>query len=74
MKMDMWGRGLESELFGSSCMQGLVTVDLTPILVRAFGTEPHVRVTVESESLKAAKEIMKKGVTLVKRLVGEMEK
>jgi hypothetical protein len=28
---------------------------------------------VEGESLKAAKEIMKEGVTLVKKLVGEME-
>jgi phosphoglucosamine mutase len=44
------------------------------ILVRASGTEPLVRLTVEGESLKAAKEIMKKGVTLVKGLVGEMAK
>jgi hypothetical protein len=33
-----------------------------------------MRLTVEGESLKAAKEIMKKGVALVKKLVGEMEK
>jgi phosphoglucosamine mutase len=44
------------------------------ILVRASGTEPFVRLTVEGESFKAAKEIMKKGVALVKKLVGEMEK
>ena len=44
------------------------------ILVRASGTEPLVRLTVEGESLKAAKEIMKKGVALVKKLVGEKEK
>jgi phosphoglucosamine mutase len=44
------------------------------ILVRASGTEPLVRLTVEGESLKAAKEIMRKGVMLVKRLVGEMAK
>jgi phosphoglucosamine mutase len=44
------------------------------ILVRASGTEPLVRLTVEGESLKAAKEIMKKGVALVKKQVGEMKK
>lgn len=44
------------------------------ILVRASGTEPLVRLTVEGESLKAAKEIMKKGVALVKKVVGETEK
>ena len=44
------------------------------ILVRASGTEPLVRLTVEGESLKATKEIFQKGVTLVKKLVGEMEK
>jgi phosphoglucosamine mutase len=44
------------------------------ILVRASGTEPLVRLTVEGESLKAAKEIMKKGLAFVKKLVGEMEK
>jgi len=44
------------------------------ILVRASGTEPLVRLTVEGESLKAAREIMRKGVALVRKLVGEMEK
>jgi phosphoglucosamine mutase len=44
------------------------------ILVRASGTEPCVRLTVEGESFKAAKEIMRKGVALVKKLVGEMER
>jgi phosphoglucosamine mutase len=44
------------------------------ILVRASGTEPLVRLTVEGESLKAAKEIMLKGVALVKKLVGGMDK
>jgi len=44
------------------------------ILVRASGTESLVRLTVEGESLKAAREILEKGVALVKKLVGEMEK
>jgi len=44
------------------------------ILVRASGTEPLVRLTVEGESLKAAREILDGGVALVKKLVGEMEK
>jgi len=44
------------------------------ILVRASGTEPLIRLTVEGESLKAAKEIMEKGVMLVKGLVEEVEK
>jgi hypothetical protein len=32
-----------------------------------------VRLTVESESLKVAKEIMQKGVALVKKLIREMK-
>jgi len=44
------------------------------ILVRASGTEPVVRLTVEGETLKATKEIMEKGVGLVKKLVGKMER
>jgi phosphoglucosamine mutase len=44
------------------------------ILVRASGTEPLVKLTVEGESLNAAKGIMKKGVAFVKKLVGEMGK
>jgi phosphoglucosamine mutase len=39
------------------------------ILVRASGTEPVIRLTVEGESLKAAKEIMRKGTQLVEKLV-----
>ena len=42
------------------------------ILVRASGTEPFIRLTVEGESLKAAKGIMEKGVMLVRGLVGEV--
>jgi len=40
------------------------------ILVRASGTEPFIRLTVESESLKAAEGIMEKGVMLVRGFVG----
>jgi phosphomannomutase len=36
-------------------MQGLVNVDLTPILVRASGTEPCVKVAVEGELFKSSK-------------------
>lgn len=39
------------------------------ILVRASGTEPLIRLTVEGESLKEAKEIMRKGMMLVKEFV-----
>jgi len=41
------------------------------VLVRASGTEPLVRLTVEGESLKGAKEIMQRGVALVQRTVKE---
>ncbi|MBX5328387.1 phosphoglucosamine mutase [Candidatus Bathyarchaeota archaeon A05DMB-5] len=44
------------------------------VLVRASGTEPLIRLTVEGESLKAAKEIMGKSVVFVRKLVKEMEK
>jgi len=44
------------------------------ILVRASGTESLVRLTVEGESLKAANEIMRKGVWLVKKIIMELEK
>ena len=39
------------------------------VLVRASGTEPLVRLTVESKSLKIAKEIMDKSARLVRKLV-----
>jgi phosphoglucosamine mutase len=41
------------------------------ILVRASGTEPVIRLTVEGESLKAAKRIMKKAASLVRKATGE---
>jgi len=40
------------------------------VLIRASGTEPLIRLTVEGESLKAARDIMDKGVLLVKEHVG----
>ncbi len=44
------------------------------ILVRASGTEPLIRLTVEGESLKAADAIMQQGIALVKRHVGDEKK
>lgn len=41
------------------------------LLVRASGTEPIIRLTVEGESLKAAKQIMEKGVESIKNLLGK---
>jgi phosphoglucosamine mutase len=40
------------------------------VLVRASGTEPLIRLTVEGESMKAAKEIMEKSLKLVRKIVG----
>jgi phosphoglucosamine mutase len=42
------------------------------ILIRASGTEPLVRLTVEGESLKAANKIMEKGVRLVEQSAGKV--
>jgi len=39
------------------------------ILVRASGTEPLIRLTVEGESLKRAKQIMDKSIRLIRRRV-----
>jgi phosphoglucosamine mutase len=44
------------------------------LLVRASGTEPIIRLTVESESLKAAREIMEKGAKSIKNLLGNGER
>ena len=40
------------------------------VLIRASGTEPLIRVTVESESLKTANAILTKGKTLINKHVG----
>ena len=44
------------------------------LLVRASGTEPIIRLTVEGESLKAAKQIMEKGAESIKNLLGKEER
>lgn len=41
------------------------------LLIRASGTEPLIRLTVEGESLKVAQDIMNTGTELVKTRVGE---
>jgi phosphoglucosamine mutase len=43
------------------------------ILIRASGTEPVIRLTVEGESLKTAKKIMEKGVMLVELSAGKVK-
>jgi phosphoglucosamine mutase len=43
------------------------------ILIRASGTEPLVRLTVEGESLKTAKNIMEKGIMLVEQFAGKVK-
>jgi len=44
------------------------------LLIRASGTEPLIRLTVEGESLKAAKDIMSKGAALVNEHVEDWKK
>lgn len=44
------------------------------VLVRESGTEPLIRLTVEGESLEAAKEIMNRATVLVRKIVGEVRK
>jgi phosphoglucosamine mutase len=43
-------------------------------LIRASGTEPMIRLTVEGESLRIAREIMEKSRSFVRKLVGEKQK
>jgi len=51
-----------------------ITLENGWVLVRASGTEPIIRVTVEAESKNEAKTIMEKGIKPVKKLVKEMVK
>jgi phosphoglucosamine mutase len=44
------------------------------LLIRASGTEPLIRLTVEGESLKAANDIMGRGTVLVKKQFEELKK
>jgi phosphoglucosamine mutase len=41
------------------------------VLIRASGTEPLMRLTVEGESLRVAKQIMRESVRLVRRAIKE---
>ncbi len=44
------------------------------VLVRASGTEPLIRLTVEGESLRSAEAIMSRSVKVVQNLIGEAER
>jgi len=69
--------GGELKLLFAECNELLVvdgvrlTLEDGWVLVRASGTEPLIRVTVEGESLKAAKKLMKETTRLVRKLVGD---
>ena len=43
------------------------------LLIRASGTEPLIRVTVEGESLKAANAIMGRGIALINKQFEELK-
>jgi len=47
-----------------------ITIEEGWLLIRASGTEPLIRVTVEGESLKAARDTMKRGKTLIQNAFG----
>jgi phosphoglucosamine mutase len=58
---------------GVSNVDGIrISLEKGWILVRASGTEPLVRLTVEGQSLKTAQNIMKKGVAVVKKFTGKV--
>ncbi|MEM4733669.1 MAG: phosphoglucosamine mutase, partial [Candidatus Bathyarchaeia archaeon] len=44
------------------------------LLIRASGTEPLIRLTVEGESLKAARDIMGRGTALIKQHIEEWKR
>lgn len=50
-----------------------LTLNYGWLLIRASGTEPLIRITVEGESLKAARDIMDKSIALVKAQIQEGE-
>jgi phosphoglucosamine mutase len=58
---------------GLSKVDGIrVSLENGWILIRASGTEPLVRLTVEGESLKTAKSIMEKGIMQIQQFVGKV--
>jgi phosphoglucosamine mutase len=60
---------------GFSKVDGIrLTLSSGWLLIRASGTEPLLRVTVEGESLKAAKDIMRRVKILIRKQIKELQK
>ena len=58
------------EMSESSNIDGIrVSLKKGWILIRESGTEPFIRLTVEGESLKIARDILKRGIELIKGIV-----